>query len=157
MDRTVAGILAAGVEIDPAGYLWLEPSALAGAPAEVGRRVLARCLMAIGGGGYSPRSERLNRLYDQIAGGRLTSGATLAGCQIRGKDGRLLICRELAAAGAAVALAAGAAQIWDGRFAVTLTHARGGTGICKWPRLVRKAIARPDGAPGPAPAALFRH
>ena len=36
MDRAVAGILAAGVEIDPAGYLWLEPSVLAGAPAEVG-------------------------------------------------------------------------------------------------------------------------
>jgi len=125
MDEAVAGILAAGVEIDPAGYLWLDPSALAGAPAEVGRRVLARCLMAIGGGGYGPRSERLNRLYDQIAGGRLASGATLAGCQIRGKDGRLLICRELAAAGPAIALISGAGQVWDGRYAVTLARSRG--------------------------------
>jgi tRNA(Ile)-lysidine synthase len=87
MDEAVAGILAAGAEIDPAGYLWLDPAALAGVPVEVGRRVLARCMMAVGGGGYAPRSERLNRLYDQIGGGGLASGATLAGCQIRGIGG----------------------------------------------------------------------
>ncbi len=125
MDEAVAGILAVGAEIDPAGYLWLDPSALAAAPVEAGRRALARCLMAIGGDGYGPRSERLNRLYDRIAGGRLAAGATLAGCQIRGKGGRLLICREPAAAGPAIAIIPGATQLWDGRFAVTLVRTRG--------------------------------
>lgn len=159
MDEAVAGILAAGVEIDPAGYLWLEPSALAGAPAEVGRRVLARCLMAIGGGGYTPRSERLNRLYGQIAGGRLASGATLAGCQIRGKSGRLLICRELAAAGPAIDLIAGGRQVWDGRFAVTLARSRGGTSRLQAAALGpdgnRSVLAeRPDLRHGSIPAAV---
>ena len=159
MDEAVAGILAAGVEIDPAGYLWFDPSALSGAPAEIGRRVLARCLLAIGGGGYAPRSERLNRLYDQIAGGRLASGATLAGCQIRGKSGRLLICRELAAAGSAIALIPGARQFWDGRFAVTLARRRGGLGHLQAAALGpdgnRSVLAeRPGLRHGPIPAAV---
>ncbi|MFM9845473.1 MAG: tRNA lysidine(34) synthetase TilS [Dongiaceae bacterium] len=157
MDEAVAGILAAGAEIDPAGYLWLDPSALAGATAAVGRRVLARCLMAIGGGGFTPRSERLNRLYGQIAEARLAAGATLAGCQVRGKGGRLLIYRELAAAGPAIALTPGAAQIWDGRFAVTLARATGKTGPLQvaalGPEGYRAALkARPDLRERPIPA-----
>jgi tRNA(Ile)-lysidine synthase len=159
MDEAVAGVLAAEAEIDPAGYLWLDPAALAGVPVGVGRRVLARCLMAVGGGGYAPRSERLNRLYDQIGGGGLASGATLAGCQIRGKGGRLLICRELAAAGPAVALIPGATQAWDGRYAVTLTHARRRTGRLQVAALGsdgnRRVLAeRPDLRHGPVPAAV---
>ena len=159
MDEAVAGTLAAGAEIDPAGYLWLDLPALGRAPTEVGRRVLARCLMAIGGGAYTPRSERLNRLYDQIAAGRLASGATLAGCQIRRKSGRLLICREPAAAGPAVALTAGASRIWDGRFQVTLARSRGRKGHVQvaalGPEGNRSVLAeRPDLRHGPIPPAV---
>lgn len=120
MEDAVAELLSAAVEIDPAGYLWLDPAALAGAPAEVSQRALARCLMAIGGGAYGPRLERLLRLHGQIAAGRLGAGATLGGCRIVSLKGRLLICRELAAVEAACALAAQAAQRWDGRFIVAL-------------------------------------
>jgi tRNA(Ile)-lysidine synthase len=120
MEDAVAGLLAAAVEIDPAGYLWLDPVTLAGAPAEVSQRALARCLMAIGGGDYAPRLERLLRLHSQIAAGRLGAGATLGGCRIASQKGRLLICRELAAVDGACALAADAVLRWDGRFAVAL-------------------------------------
>lgn len=125
MEDMVAALLAVAVETDPAGYLWLDPAAVAGAPVEVSQRALARCLMAIGGGAYAPRQERLLRLHRQIAAGRLTTGATLGGCRIVSHKGRLLVCRELAAVGAACALAADLAMRWDGRFAVEL---RGGGG-----------------------------
>ena len=159
MDEAVAGILAAGVEIDPAGYLWLDPSVLARAPGEAGRRVLARCLMAIGSGAYGPRSERLDRLYDQIAAGRLGSGATLAGCQIRRKGSRLLICRELAATGPAIALTAGSSQVWDGRFQVTLARSRVRKiqvqAAALGPEGNRSVLAaRPDLRQGPIPPAV---
>lgn len=161
MEDAVAAVLAAGVETDPTGYLWLDPAALAGAPPEVGHRVLARCLAAIGGGDYSPRSERLSRLQDHIGSGALTAGATLAGCQIRRQGGRLLICRELAAAGPAIVLALGARLVWDGRFAVTLARGRGAGRPVQVAALgqdgYRAALAgRPDLRlhPIPAPARL---
>lgn len=120
MEDGVAALLAAAVEIDTAGYLSLEPAALAGAPAELSQRALARCLMAIGGGAYAPRLERLLRLHRQIAAGRLGAGATLGGCRIVSHKGRLLICRELAAVEAACGLVAGKTTLWDGRFGVGL-------------------------------------
>jgi tRNA(Ile)-lysidine synthase len=61
----------------------LDPDALAAAPREVGLRALASVLMAVGGQGYRPRFDSLERLFDRIAGGDLHNGATLHGCQIR--------------------------------------------------------------------------
>jgi tRNA(Ile)-lysidine synthase len=65
------------------GGILLDPDALAAAPREVGLRALASVLMAVGGQGYRPRFESLERLFDRIAGGGLTGGVTLHGCQIR--------------------------------------------------------------------------
>jgi tRNA(Ile)-lysidine synthase len=61
----------------------LDPAALAAAPREVGLRSLASVLMAVGGRGYRPRFESLERLFDRIAGPGLGAGATLHGCHIR--------------------------------------------------------------------------
>jgi tRNA(Ile)-lysidine synthase len=120
MEDAVADLLAAVAEIDPAGYLRLDPVGLASAPAEVSRRALARCLMTIGGGAYAPRQERLLRLHGRIAGGRLSGGATLGGCRIARQKDSLVICRELAAVGPPCPLPANASVVWDGRFALAL-------------------------------------
>jgi tRNA(Ile)-lysidine synthase len=124
LERAVASLLAGAVTIDPAGYAWLEPEPLVSAGPETGQRALARVLMAVGGGGYAPRLERLSRLYDRLSTG-LGRGATLAGCRILPRRGRLLIVREPAAA-EAVAVQPGAQLRWDGRFEVVLARDAGG-------------------------------
>jgi tRNA(Ile)-lysidine synthase len=158
MDEVVAALLASAAEPDPAGYLWLDPAALPGAPAEVGQRALARCLMTIGGNSYPPRSERLIRLHRQIAGGKLGQGATLAGCQIQARDGRLLIFRELAAVEQAVSIESGVECAWDRRFSVILAKKPGKTGRFLVSALgvegYRRVLAvRPDLRTSPIPAA----
>ena len=65
------------------------PLALAAAPREIGLRALAKLLMGVGGEGYRPRFEALERLFDKIAGGRLGRGATLHGCHLAPAPRRL--------------------------------------------------------------------
>ncbi|HTO81022.1 MAG TPA: tRNA lysidine(34) synthetase TilS [Methylomirabilota bacterium] len=120
IDDAVADLLAAASAIFPAGYLSLDPAALAAAAAEVSLRALARCLTTIGGAGYGPRLERLERLHAAIRGSALASAATLGGCRIVPRRGRLLICREPAAAREAIAVRSGETVSWDGRFVVTV-------------------------------------
>ena len=60
----------------------LDPTALTGAPRELGLRALATVLMAVSGTAYRPRFERLERLYDLIRLGSLGNGCTLHGCRV---------------------------------------------------------------------------
>jgi tRNA(Ile)-lysidine synthase len=64
------------------GAAYLDPSALAAAPREVGLRALARVLMTVSGETYRPRFERLQRLFERIAEGKVGGGCTLHGCRI---------------------------------------------------------------------------
>ncbi|HVU20874.1 MAG TPA: tRNA lysidine(34) synthetase TilS [Rhizomicrobium sp.] len=80
----------------------VDSTALLAAPREVGLRAIATMLMAVSGQAYRPRFERLERLYDSIAGDRLGGARTLHGCRIgpaSGSDayfgtGTLRISRE---------------------------------------------------------------
>jgi len=67
-----------------------EAAALAAAPREVGLRALARILMTVSGQPYRPRFERLERLFDAIAQGRLGGGCTLHGCKIAPAKGNMI-------------------------------------------------------------------
>jgi tRNA(Ile)-lysidine synthase len=120
-DDRVAALLAAAAAPFPAGYILLDPAPLRDAPAEVSLRALARCLVTVGGGGYGPRRERLERLHAAIRAGALGGGATLAGCRVLPRRGALLICREASAAAAAAPIAPGNSVLWDGRFAIRLS------------------------------------
>jgi tRNA(Ile)-lysidine synthase len=120
-DDRVAALLAQAAAPFPAGYLRLDPAPLRAAPAEVALRALARCLAAIGGGGYPPRLERLERLHDAIRAGELGGGATLAGCRVLPRRGALLICREPAMAVKDIPLAPGGSVLWDNRFEIRLS------------------------------------
>ena len=77
----MATLLARAVRPDPAGFIEAAPGPLAAAPAEMSLRALARCLMTVGGGDYTPRLERLERLHRKLTGG-FEGAATLAGCRI---------------------------------------------------------------------------
>ncbi len=87
-------LAAAAVDLHPAGYAELSPARYAAAPAAIRRRLLARLLMCVGGGGYPPRADRLSALDGWLAGPAATAGRTLAGCRLLPRPGRVLICRE---------------------------------------------------------------
>ena len=151
LERSVAALLARAVALDPAGYAWLEPAVLRPADAEIGERALARVLMVVGGGSYAPRLERLRRLYDRLVEG-LGRGATLGGCRILPRRGRLLIVREAAAA-LAVPVRPGERLRWDARFDVVVGSAAGGAaGPQRLAPLGEAGWAEVSGAPGGARA-----
>jgi tRNA(Ile)-lysidine synthase len=122
LEGEVAAVLARAVRPDPAGFLELDPAVLAGASAEVALRALARCLMAVGGGDFAPRLERLERLHTRLAAG-LDRGVTLGGCRLLPRAGvsgpRWLVVREAGRA-AEAALPPAGRLLWDGRFELVL-------------------------------------
>ena len=118
LDRRTAAWLAAVARIDPAGYVTWPREALAQAPAEVARRALQQALAAVGGGAYSPRSARLDRLLEALLAAPACPGRTLAGCRILAWGDHLLICREPAAIAPQLRLTPTVWHHWDGRFAV---------------------------------------
>src|SRR5262249_55223442 len=123
VDEAVADLLAAAAAIFPAGYLSLDPAALAMAPVEGSLRALARCLTTIGGARYGPRPARLEPPPAPQRGGAEPRAAPLRGRRVVPRRGRLLICREPAAAREAVTVRAGETVSWDGRFVVAMAAA----------------------------------
>jgi tRNA(Ile)-lysidine synthase len=81
LDAVTAAVLRRACRSDGNAIL-VEAAALTAAPREVGLRALARLLMTVSGQAYRPRFERLERLFDRIADGRLGAGCTLHGCKI---------------------------------------------------------------------------
>ncbi|MEQ8354679.1 MAG: tRNA lysidine(34) synthetase TilS [Kiloniellaceae bacterium] len=126
LEADVAAALARAVRTDPAGFLLLDPAALARESDEVSLRALARCLMAAGGCDYTPRLERLARLHRLLRGG-LAGGATLGGCRILPCEARWLVVREAGRTSPA-ALRPGGSLLWDGRFRVRLARGQGAGG-----------------------------
>lgn len=121
LEGQVAEAVLRHVTLDPAGFAMVAGNALAAHPEEIGLRLLARLVQAIGGGAYGPRLERLERLYGELlAGGR--AARTLAGCRLLGQvDGTLLICREAAKVAGPLALGPGQILCWDGRFRMAVS------------------------------------
>ncbi len=116
IDAMVAEAAASHVDLDPAGYARLRrPAALAALPDEVGLRLLARLLLAVGGEAYTPRLERLERLHASLIGG-LDAARTLAGCWVVPLGDWVVVCREPARMEPPLELSPGARIRWDGRF-----------------------------------------
>ncbi len=123
LETDVAALLARAARPHPAGFVSLSPAILAAAPGEVSLRALARCLMIVGGGAYTPRLDRLERLHGQLDAG-LQRGVTLGGCRILAQGEAWLIVRE-AGRCAEESLAPGESLLWDGRFELSLGRRRG--------------------------------
>lgn len=116
-ERDTAALLARAVELDPAGFAWLDCGLVAAAPHAIAMKALAAVIATVAGTYYPPRIERSERLLAALRQG-LASGRSLGGCLILPRRGRALVCREPAAMAAPVALLPGAEAVWDGRFAV---------------------------------------
>ena len=119
-DKVTARLLVRLVEPDPAGFCWVDPTAFADAPTEVGLRALNQILLSISGNMYGPRRENLLLLYEEFENNKFKGGRTLGGCYIGLKGGRFFVCREPAAARQVLCLEPGQWSIWDRRFYVIL-------------------------------------
>jgi tRNA(Ile)-lysidine synthase len=117
-------LAAEAVQLSPAGFCRFEPAPFLAAPEEIGLRLLARLIMAVGGQAYPPRFERLARLYAALKDQALGRGRTLGGCKILpAQAGAILILREAAALAPPLTLEPGRERLWDGRFRVQLAQA----------------------------------
>jgi tRNA(Ile)-lysidine synthase len=117
LDAQAQALVAAMGAFADGGWYTMRPEALREAHEEIGLRALALVLMAVGGGGYPPRLERLERLWSRLRGG-MPEAATLAGCRLIPMEQGLLVVRESRGVEGPLALA-GRPQIWDGRFIAT--------------------------------------
>jgi tRNA(Ile)-lysidine synthase len=123
LEHAAAELAARAALIHPAGFIRLDPRALADAPEEIRLRVLARALMAVAGAAYPPRLERLEELARALAEPGFR-GRTLHGCRVVPEGSALLVCRELAATAGRIALKPGRRVAWDGRFLVRASEGR---------------------------------
>ncbi len=158
IEAAVARLAASAMALHPAGFARLDPAQLTAAPPEIALRCLARALMAVGGAVYTPRLERLERLYDSLCAG-LDRGATLGGCRLLPRRDHLLLTREARSIGA-LKLAPGESLLWDGRYEVSVARRSGGRRLglaALGPRGWAEALAAAPGlrgSPIPAPARL---
>ncbi len=118
LEAAARALEAEAVDASPAGCAVLGIERLAAADEEVALRVLSRMLMSVGGGGFPPRLERLERLWQDLKAPGFR-GATLAGCELHPHPLGCLACREWGRDGLPRAtLAPGASLLWDSRFRV---------------------------------------
>lgn len=115
LETALAAFLARAVSLDPCGFAWIEPEALAAAPADLGIKALAAVLTTVSGADYPPRLEGVERLFARLSEG-LAGGRSLAGCLIAPRRGRVLICREPAVVAAPTIVRPSTPTRWDGRF-----------------------------------------
>lgn len=138
------------VEVDPAGFAWLDCGPLAAAPREVGLRTLSRLVRMIGGGAYPPRLDGLERLFDGLLASP-EKRRTFAGCLLGPWKDRLLVCREGRGLAEPVPVRGGDSVLWDGRFLCRIegtgTGTVGALGADGW-RTLREAVGV---SPVPAP------
>ncbi len=121
LERTTHRLLAEAVTLDPAGFAWLRPEIFGAASEEAARRALGRILAVLGGSVYPPRGASLDRLLAALRGGT-AKGATLAGCRVAQRRGKLLVARETRTLPSRP-IRPGERLRWDGRFEIGL---RGG-------------------------------
>jgi tRNA(Ile)-lysidine synthase len=125
-EGAVAMLLARSVAIYPEGWATIDPALWRAAALDIARRALIRVLLAISGGAYPPRGERLDPVLRVLLDGRIGRGRTLAGCRLVPRGPVVVVARE---AGRAERLTAAQAEplVWDERFVVRLSSVGAGT------------------------------
>lgn len=119
-EAEIATFLARAVALHPEGWAILDLAAFHAAPEPITRPALAQLLLAVGGGVYPPRSERLDRLHAALRRDALGGGGTLAGCRLAPRAGGLFVVREAAAASGQTAIDGPGIYHWDDRFQVKI-------------------------------------
>jgi tRNA(Ile)-lysidine synthase len=120
VEADVARLLAASAAVYPEGWARVDVTAWRRDARDVARRALMRLILAIGGGLYQPRGDRLDRLLQAVLDDALAGGRTLGGCRFVPYRGGILVLREPAAAAERLAVGGPGTYVWDGRFAVAV-------------------------------------
>jgi tRNA(Ile)-lysidine synthase len=124
LDEATAQAMADGVTCFDAGFVSVNLDRFAATGAEIGARLLARCLQAVGGRAHPPGHDALARLGRHLRTGEGSSW-TLGGCAIRRRRARALICRESGRrAPEPAAIGRNAPTLWDGRFRIAVAGSR---------------------------------
>jgi tRNA(Ile)-lysidine synthase len=119
-DRAAAQLLAAAGHLHDEGYLTLDLDAWTKAAPSLRAAILRRALLAVGGHDYPPAPDQLDRL---AAADPEAVKATLAGCVVAARQGRLTICREAGDIRDNRLVTPGWTGTWDRRFALTVQAA----------------------------------
>ncbi len=117
LDAEAHGLIAASASFGEGGWCVIRPEAWRTAHDEIGLRALSLVLISVGGGDYTPRLDRLERLLARLRGGS-PEAATLGGCRIIPDGTAVLIVRETRGIDGPLALSP-RPQVWDGRFVVS--------------------------------------
>lgn len=112
LDGAAAAAAAGIVAVGRAGEAVIDAAGLATLDPELRRRIVARVLTWVAGGGYAPRHAALERFIASVLAGQ---GATLHGCWSVASGGKVVILREPSAVAGLEAPAPGR---WDGRWQV---------------------------------------
>ena len=143
LDGLCTDLLARCAYPSPAGFVTLDLDVLRRAPLALAVRALGRAVNTVSGAPYPPRTDRLERLVHRMLG-EDARAATLGGCLVVPHgNGRVVVCREPAAASDVLALKPGESALWDRRFVVSL-------GRVRQARTLPRAPPR-HGRPGPGP------
>jgi tRNA(Ile)-lysidine synthase len=124
IERAADRLIAEAVEVDACAAAQLDPAGFLAARSQVRRRALVRLLVAVGGGDYPPRSQRLDDLAEAMVrhGGRGRFKRTLAATVIEWRAGRFFFYRELGRGRlSAVPVEAGLSRDWDRRFRIEVS------------------------------------
>lgn len=124
LEEQTACLLARSAVIHTSGYGQFDPVPVRKVHPEIALRALSKIVTCIGGNDYPPRLARVERAYSWICDGMPGGGRTLSGCRLLPRRGKVLVCRESAAAKSR--LPAKGEQFWDGRFRLHLGKRRFG-------------------------------
>jgi tRNA(Ile)-lysidine synthase len=116
-EMVLGRLMAAAVSLHPAGFAVVDPSGFPSAAPELVERLFARVAGCVGVARYPVRRDRVARLRAGLMANP-ERPRTLGGCRFVPWRGRILVLRELAAAGPPTRLEPGRALLWDRRFAV---------------------------------------
>jgi tRNA(Ile)-lysidine synthase len=118
LDTLADDLIEKAGDVSAGGFVHLEHAVLAAAPEETGQRVLRRILGAVGGRPHPPRRSKIEALFEHVTCGD-ERGATLGGCRVFRRAGRLWFVRELRGDKLNdVKLEPGLEHVWDNRFLV---------------------------------------
>lgn len=125
-DAAASGLLARAAAVHPAGYAWLDPHVLAGAPRGVVLTALHGLLAALGGREFGPPADKLERLLGEVVLAAPAKGGSLGGCRVVRRRDRFLVCRETRHLPPPLPVGGGESLVWDRRFRIVCERLDGG-------------------------------
>lgn len=118
LDRAADQLAHDAVQLNEAGYCTIQHENFVTAPEDTALRLLARCLMAIGGIADRPRYNKITNLHASLTNDN-TCRRTFWGCQILRRGEQIWIWREAGRSGLpTITIRQGEPAIWDNRFTV---------------------------------------